>query len=81
MPPSHTARPGDCESPLLPGILAGRVLKCGPDRWAVFAFFVLPIAFFCILPVLAAVIGGRVARHLDVARASLPRCRDNALND
>jgi hypothetical protein len=30
-------------APLLPGILAGRLLSRGPDGWAVFAFFLLPM--------------------------------------
>ncbi len=30
-------------APLLPGTLAGRLLKRGPDGWAVFAFFLLPM--------------------------------------
>jgi hypothetical protein len=30
-------------APLLPGMLAGRLLKRGPDGWAVFAFFLLPM--------------------------------------
>jgi hypothetical protein len=41
----------------------------------------IPIAFFCILPLVTAVIGGWAARHFDVAGPSLPGCRDNALND
>jgi hypothetical protein len=41
----------------------------------------IPIAFFCMLPLVAAVIGGWVARHFDVAGPSHPCCRDNALND
>jgi hypothetical protein len=32
----------------------------------------IPIAFFCIPPLLVAVIGGRVARHFDVAGPSVP---------
>jgi hypothetical protein len=57
-----------------------------PDRalewtYAIIFAVLIPIAFFCILPLLVAVIGGRVARHFDVAGASLPRSRDNALND
>jgi hypothetical protein len=38
--PEERARP---EAPLLPGILAGRLLSRGPDGWAVFAFFLLPM--------------------------------------
>ena len=30
-------------APLLPGHLAGRLLSRGPDGWAVFAFFLLPM--------------------------------------
>jgi hypothetical protein len=37
----------------------------------IFAVFI-PIAFFCIPPLLVAVIGGRVARYFDVAGRSLP---------
>jgi hypothetical protein len=38
--PEERARPG---APLLPGMLAGRLLSRGPDGWAVFAFFLLPM--------------------------------------
>ena len=30
-------------TPQLPGMLAGRLLSRGPDRWAVFVFFLLPM--------------------------------------
>jgi hypothetical protein len=33
--PEERARPG---APLLPGMLAGRLLSRGPDGWGVFAF-------------------------------------------
>jgi hypothetical protein len=38
--PEERAGPG---APLLPGMLAGRLLSRGPDGWAVFAFFLLPM--------------------------------------
>jgi hypothetical protein len=38
--PEERARPG---APLLPGMLAGRLLSRGPDGSAVFAFFLLPM--------------------------------------
>jgi hypothetical protein len=38
--PEERASPG---APLLPGMLAGRLLSRGPDGWAVFAFFLLPM--------------------------------------
>jgi hypothetical protein len=34
------ASPG---APVLPGMLAGRLLSRAPDGWAVFAFFLLPM--------------------------------------
>ena len=38
--PQDWANPG---APLLPGMLAGRLLDPGPDAWAGFAFFLLPM--------------------------------------
>jgi hypothetical protein len=38
--PEERASPG---APLFPGMLAGRLLSRGPDGWAVFAFFLLPM--------------------------------------
>ena len=38
--PEERASPGAL---LLPGMLAGRLLSRGPDGWAVFAFFLLPM--------------------------------------
>jgi hypothetical protein len=40
--------------------------------YAVIFAVLIPIAFFCLLPLLLAVIGGWVARHFDVAGPSLP---------
>jgi hypothetical protein len=61
----------------------GELLYRGPLNWtygiyalewtyAVVFAVLIPIAFFCIPPLLVAVIGGRVARYLDVAGPSLP---------
>ena len=61
----------------------GELLYRGPLKWtyggrvlewtyAVIFAVLIPIAFFCILPLLVAVIGGRVARYLDAAGPSLP---------
>ena len=43
-------------------------------EWTYVVIFavLIPIAFFCIPPLLVAVIGGRIARYLDVAGTSLP---------
>jgi hypothetical protein len=42
-------------------------------EWTYMVIFamLIPIAFFCIPPLLVAIIGGRVARHFDVAGPSL----------
>jgi hypothetical protein len=61
----------------------GELLYRGPLKWtygvwalewtyAVIFAVLIPIAFFCIPPLLVAVMGGRVARYLDVAGPSLP---------
>jgi hypothetical protein len=40
--------------------------------YAVIFAVLIPTAYFCVLPLLVAVIGGWVTRHLDVAGPSLP---------
>jgi hypothetical protein len=55
-------------APAVPGWPAGAL------EWTYVVIFavLIPIAFFCIPPLLVAVIGGRVARRFDVAGPSLP---------
>ena len=63
-------------APNVPGWLA-RALE-----WTYMVIFavLVPIAFFCIPPLLVAVIGGRVARHFEVAGTSLPGLPDKPID-